>query len=78
MVKGVYNPKAVIPHAASLHQASAHCGPSVQRLLDGGVERNLVQCVAAVNAHGKIAAVFAHLCGKTGAEQYGGRCKRCS
>ena len=23
--KGVYNPKAVIPHAASLHQASAHC-----------------------------------------------------
>lgn len=25
MVKGVYNPKAVIPHAASLHQASAHC-----------------------------------------------------
>ena len=25
MVKGVYNPKAVIPHAASLHQAFAHC-----------------------------------------------------
>src|SRR5947207_12072988 len=25
MVKEVYNPKAVIPHAASLHQASAHC-----------------------------------------------------
>ncbi len=25
MVKGVYNPKAVIPHAASLHQACAHC-----------------------------------------------------
>ena len=25
MVKGVYNPKAVIPHAASLRQASAHC-----------------------------------------------------
>ena len=24
-VKEVYNPKAVIPHAASLHQASAHC-----------------------------------------------------
>ncbi len=23
--KGVYNPKAFIPHAASLHQASAHC-----------------------------------------------------
>ena len=23
--KGVYNPKAVIPHAASLHQACAHC-----------------------------------------------------
>ena len=23
--KEVYNPKAVIPHAASLHQASAHC-----------------------------------------------------
>ena len=25
MLKGVYNPKAVIPHAASLHQACAHC-----------------------------------------------------
>ncbi len=25
MVKEVYNPKAVIPHAASLHQACAHC-----------------------------------------------------
>ena len=25
MVKEVYNPKAVIPHAASLRQASAHC-----------------------------------------------------
>ena len=25
MVKEVYNPKAVIPHAASLHQAFAHC-----------------------------------------------------
>src|SRR3954454_5989647 len=25
MLKEVYNPKAVIPHAASLHQASAHC-----------------------------------------------------
>src|SRR5579875_3244405 len=25
MVKEVYNPKAVIPHAASLHQAWAHC-----------------------------------------------------
>jgi hypothetical protein len=25
MVKGVYNPKAVIPHAASLRQACAHC-----------------------------------------------------
>ena len=25
MVKEVYNPKAVIPHAALLHQASAHC-----------------------------------------------------
>ena len=25
VAKGVYNPKAVIPHAASLHQASAHC-----------------------------------------------------
>jgi hypothetical protein len=25
MVKGVYNPKAVIPHAASLRQAFAHC-----------------------------------------------------
>ena len=25
MAKGVYNPKAVIPHAASLHQACAHC-----------------------------------------------------
>ena len=24
-LKEVYNPKAVIPHAASLHQASAHC-----------------------------------------------------
>ena len=24
-MKEVYNPKAVIPHAASLHQASAHC-----------------------------------------------------
>ena len=24
-LKGVYNPKAVIPHAASLHQACAHC-----------------------------------------------------
>src|SRR5690606_6818207 len=24
-VKEVYNPKAVIPHAASLHQACAHC-----------------------------------------------------
>ena len=23
--KGVYNPKAVIPHTASLHQACAHC-----------------------------------------------------
>ena len=26
--KEVYNPKAVIPHAASLHQASAHCAIS--------------------------------------------------
>ncbi len=25
MAKGVYNPKAFIPHAASLHQAFAHC-----------------------------------------------------
>ena len=25
LVKGVYNPKAFIPHAASLRQASAHC-----------------------------------------------------
>ena len=25
MLKEVYNPKAVIPHAASLHQAFAHC-----------------------------------------------------
>ena len=25
LTKGVYNPKAVIPHAASLHQAFAHC-----------------------------------------------------
>lgn len=25
MVKEVYNPKAVIPHAASLHQACANC-----------------------------------------------------
>ena len=25
MAKEVYNPKAVIPHAASLRQASAHC-----------------------------------------------------
>ena len=25
LAKGVYNPKAVIPHAASLHQAFAHC-----------------------------------------------------
>lgn len=25
LAKGVYNPKAVIPHAASLHQACAHC-----------------------------------------------------
>ncbi len=25
MRKGVYNPKAVIPHAASLRQAFAHC-----------------------------------------------------
>ena len=25
VLKGVYNPKAVIPHAASLHQACAHC-----------------------------------------------------
>ena len=25
LTKGVYNPKAVIPHAASLHQACAHC-----------------------------------------------------
>ena len=24
-IKGVYNPKAVIPHAASLRQAFAHC-----------------------------------------------------
>ena len=24
-MKGVYNPKAFIPHAASLRQASAHC-----------------------------------------------------
>ena len=24
-MKAVYNPKAVIPHAASLHQACAHC-----------------------------------------------------
>ena len=24
-LKAVYNPKAVIPHAASLHQAFAHC-----------------------------------------------------
>ena len=24
-MKGVYNPKAFIPHAASLHQACAHC-----------------------------------------------------
>src|SRR5699024_12293036 len=25
LLKEVYNPKAVIPHAASLHQAFAHC-----------------------------------------------------
>lgn len=25
LLKGVYNPKTVIPHAASLHQAFAHC-----------------------------------------------------
>ncbi len=25
MLKEVYNPKAVVPHAASLHQACAHC-----------------------------------------------------
>ena len=25
LTKGVYNPKAFIPHTASLHQASAHC-----------------------------------------------------
>ena len=25
LLKAVYNPKAVIPHAALLHQASAHC-----------------------------------------------------
>jgi hypothetical protein len=25
LLKAVYNPKAVIPHAASLHQACAHC-----------------------------------------------------
>ena len=25
VAKEVYNPKAVIPHAASLHQACAHC-----------------------------------------------------
>ena len=25
LLKEVYNPKAVIPHAASLHQACAHC-----------------------------------------------------
>ncbi len=25
LLKAVYNPKAVIPHAASLHQAFAHC-----------------------------------------------------
>ena len=25
MLTEVYNPKAVIPHAASLHQACAHC-----------------------------------------------------
>src|SRR4051795_1450799 len=25
VLKEVYNPKAVIPHAASLHQAFAHC-----------------------------------------------------
>src|SRR5205814_5088240 len=25
LAKEVYNPKAVIPHAASLHQACAHC-----------------------------------------------------
>src|SRR5699024_1347959 len=25
LLKGVYNPKAFIPHAASLHQAFAHC-----------------------------------------------------
>lgn len=25
LAKGVYNPKAFIPHAASLHQAFAHC-----------------------------------------------------
>ena len=25
MLKEVYNPKAVVPHAALLHQASAHC-----------------------------------------------------
>ena len=28
MPKEVYNPKAVIPHAASLHQACAHCAIS--------------------------------------------------
>ena len=26
LIKEVYNPKAVIPHAASLRQACAHCG----------------------------------------------------
>lgn len=25
LLKEVYNPKAVVPHAASLHQAFAHC-----------------------------------------------------
>ena len=35
---GVYNPKAVIPHAASLHQAFAHCArfPAAASRRSGG------------------------------------------
>ena len=37
MLKGVYNPKAVIPHAASLRQAFAHCA----RFLTAASRRSL-------------------------------------
>ena len=44
MVKGVYNPKAVIPHAASLRQAFAHCAIFPTAASRRSLGRVSVQC----------------------------------